>query len=135
MSGDPPTVTVLYFAAASTATGLTTEAVALDNTSGGTSHLRSRQPRLAHVLHSEPSIDASTALLMARAGADYDRTSGGLPLSALADVLVARHPGTGLREILAQSQWAVDEEMVDDPANVVLKGGEEVAVICPVSGG
>ncbi|OJT15210.1 Thiamin pyrophosphokinase 1 [Trametes pubescens] len=59
----------------------------------------------------------------------------GLPLSALADVLAARHPGTRLGEVLAQSQWAVDEEMVEDPARVVLKGGEEVAVICPVSGG
>ncbi|KAI0649261.1 hypothetical protein C8Q79DRAFT_949648 [Trametes meyenii] len=57
------------------------------------------------------------------------------PLSALADVLAARHPGTKLDAVLAQSQWAVDEEMVDEPASVVLKGGEEVAVICPVSGG
>lgn len=59
----------------------------------------------------------------------------GLPLSALADVLTARHPGTRLGDVLAQSQWAVDEEMVEDPARVILKGGEEVAVICPVSGG
>ncbi|OSD06317.1 hypothetical protein PYCCODRAFT_1464276 [Trametes coccinea BRFM310] len=90
---DPPTITVLYFAAASTATGLTTEAVPLQD------------------------------------------PSRGLPLSQLSDVLAARHPGTNLREVLAQSQWAVDEEMVDDPARVVLKGGEEVAVVCPVSGG
>lgn len=58
-----------------------------------------------------------------------------MPLSALADVLAARHPGTRLGEVLAQSQWAVNEEMVEDPMRIVLKGGEEVAVICPVSGG
>ncbi|EIW57309.1 uncharacterized protein TRAVEDRAFT_125659 [Trametes versicolor FP-101664 SS1] len=87
-----PAITVLYFAAASTETGLTSERVPLP-------------------------------------------ASYGLPLSALADVLTARHPGTHLGEVLAQSQWAVDEEMVEDPAQVVLKGGEEVAVICPVSGG
>ncbi|KAI0671608.1 hypothetical protein C8Q78DRAFT_785690 [Trametes maxima] len=90
----PPSITVLYFAAASTATGLTSERVPL------------------------PFSNASQ-----------------FPLSALADVLAARHPGTQLGAVLAQSQWAVDEEMVDDPAGVVLKGGEEVAVICPVSGG
>ncbi|KAH9838420.1 uncharacterized protein C8Q71DRAFT_529052 [Rhodofomes roseus] len=87
----PPTITVLYFAGASTATGLTTESVAL------------------------PS-------------AQY-------PLTDLAALLSARHPHAGLGAILAQSNWAVDEEMVDDPAVVVLRGGEEVAVICPVSGG
>ncbi|KAI0768053.1 hypothetical protein BD413DRAFT_480146 [Trametes elegans] len=89
---EPPTITVLYFAAASTATGLTTEQVALP--------------------------------LAAPASAD-----------GLADVLAARHPGTQLAAVLAQSGWAVDAEMVDDPARVVLTGGEEVAVICPVSGG
>ncbi|KAI0822463.1 hypothetical protein BC628DRAFT_1327097 [Trametes gibbosa] len=89
----PSAITVLYFAAASTATGLTTERVPLT----------------------------------------FD--SGGFPLSALADLLAARHPGTRLGAVLAQSQWAVDEEMVDDPAHVFLRGGEEVAVICPVSGG
>ncbi|KAL1937446.1 hypothetical protein VTO73DRAFT_13169 [Trametes versicolor] len=81
-----PAITVLYFAAASTETGLTSERVPLPA--------------------SWPD---------------------GLPLSALADVLTARHPGTHLGEVLAQSQWAVDEEMVEDPAQVVLKGGEEVA--------
>ncbi|KAH9902784.1 hypothetical protein C8Q73DRAFT_785417 [Cubamyces lactineus] len=99
-----PTITVLYFAAASTATGLTTEQVALP-----------------------PASESASESDNAR--------SSGLPLSALADLLAARHPGTKLQEVLAQSQWAVDEEMVDDPAQVVLQGGEEVAVICPVSGG
>lgn len=91
MSTNPPTVTVLYFAAASTATGLDSETIALP---------------------SDP-----------------------LPLASLSDLLSTRHPKTGLDKILASSQWSVDAEMVDDPSAVLLKGGEEVAVICPVSGG
>lgn len=87
-----PKVTVLYFAAASTATGLTEETVVLPS--------------------SKP-----------------------LPLVSLGNLLQDRHPGKGLDKILESSQWSVDAEMVDDPNNVVLKGGEEVAVICPVSGG
>ncbi|KAI0368744.1 hypothetical protein BV20DRAFT_947474 [Pilatotrama ljubarskyi] len=99
------TITVLYFAAASTATGLTTEQVPLPST---------------------PPPPAEN---------DGNDDSASFPLTALADVLAARHPGTDLRQVLEQSQWAVSEEMVDDPARVVLRGGEEVAVICPVSGG
>ncbi|KAI0734210.1 hypothetical protein C8Q72DRAFT_454990 [Fomitopsis betulina] len=57
------------------------------------------------------------------------------PLAGLCALLAARHPHTTLGAVLAQSSWAVDEEMVDDPGVAVLKGGEEVAVICPVSGG
>lgn len=87
-----PTITVLYFAAASTATGLTVEEVPL------------------------PSNES-------------------LPLTSLSALLIARYPGKGLDKILASSQWSVDEEMVDEPEKIVLKGGEEVAVICPVSGG
>jgi len=48
---------------------------------------------------------------------------------------VTRHPNTNLGKVLEGSQWSVDEEMVDDPQAVELKGEEEVAVICPVSGG
>ncbi|CAO1623857.1 unnamed protein product [Jaminaea pallidilutea] len=42
-----------------------------------------------------------------------------------------------LQNILARSQWSVDQTMVDDDEleQRVLKGGEEVAVIPPVSGG
>jgi len=84
-------INVLYFAAASTATGLCQELVPI------------------------PS---------------------GLRLSSLGELLVARHPGaTALGKILDSSKWSVDAEMVDDPEGVELKGGEEVAVICPVSGG
>jgi len=98
-----PEITVLYFASASTATGLTTERVTLP-----------------------PSPTSDTAPASEPAP---------FPLTALADLLVARHPKTTLASVLAQSSWAVNEEMVDDPEAVFLRGGEEVAVICPVSGG
>lgn len=87
-------ITVLYFAAASTATGLTTENVTL------------------------PSSEGS-----------------GYLLSSLASFLCSLHPKGGLDQVLENSQWSVDAEMVDDVESVRLKGGEEVAVICPVSGG
>ncbi|KAJ7284929.1 hypothetical protein C8J57DRAFT_1052109 [Mycena rebaudengoi] len=85
-----PEITVLYFAAASTATGLSHELVPIP-----------------------PSFR----------------------LSSLSDLLVARHSKvTDLRKILDGSKWSVDAEMVDD-LDVELRGGEEVAIICPVSGG
>jgi len=89
-----PEITVLYFAAASTATGLTSQTVLLPSS-----------------------------------------TSQQFRLSALGDLLVSLHPNKGLDKILPSSQWSVDAEMVDDSQEVVLKGGEEVAIICPVSGG
>ncbi|QRV89852.1 molybdopterin synthase small subunit [Ceratobasidium sp. AG-Ba] len=66
-----------------------------------------------------------------------DPDSKGIPLSQLADLLSNRHPDTKLREILEISSWSVNEEMVGeaDAHNVILSGGEEVGVICPVSGG
>ena len=85
-------ITVLYFAAAATATRLDSERIAINAESG-------------------------------------------LPLSSLPALLASRHPNKDLDQILATSQWSVNEEMVDDVSAVVLKGGEEVAVICPVSGG
>jgi len=100
MAGDSPAeITVLYFAAASTATGLTAERVPLP----------------------PPGPESKDA--------------PAFPLTALAALLSARHPSTKLGEVLESSSWAVNEEMVDDPAAVFLRGGEEVAVICPVSGG
>ncbi|KAG6826429.1 hypothetical protein H0H92_015823 [Tricholoma furcatifolium] len=85
-------ITVLYFAAASTAINLTEETVALPG--------------------DEP-----------------------FPLSSLAALLVQRHPGTTLETVLQSSQWSVDAEMVDPAVKTELRGGEEVAVIPPVSGG
>jgi len=101
-----PNITALYFAAASTATGLTTERVALP------------------LPPSEPATEE-----------EFDRVTKGFPLVKLADLLSDRHPSTGLDKVLKNSSWAVNEEMVDEPEKVYLKGGEEVAVICPVSGG
>ncbi|KAH9481436.1 Molybdopterin synthase sulfur carrier subunit [Psilocybe cubensis] len=91
MSDHAKTITVLYFAAASTATGITSEEVPIPES--------------------------------------------GLKLLGLTELLVSRHPNVGLKEIIDASQWSVDLEMVDDPETILLKGGEEVAVICPVSGG
>ncbi|KIK95420.1 hypothetical protein PAXRUDRAFT_91427, partial [Paxillus rubicundulus Ve08.2h10] len=85
-------ITVLYFAAASTATGIYEEVVELPN-------------------------------------------PGPLPLSSLGAYLVSLHPKSGLGDVLQTSQWSVDAEMVSDENTVLLRGGEEVAVICPVSGG
>ncbi|KAF8841758.1 hypothetical protein BDN67DRAFT_900701 [Paxillus ammoniavirescens] len=89
-----PSITVLYFAAASTATGIYEEVIELPN--------------------SEP-----------------------LPLSSLGAHLVSLRPQSGLGEVLKTSQWSVNAEMVsaEDADAVLLRGGEEVAVICPVSGG
>ena len=84
-------VKILYFAGASTATGLTQETVSLPY---------------------KP-----------------------FPLTSLASHLESLHPNTGLGKVLASSQWSVDVEMVRDPEETMLNGGEEVAVIPPVSGG
>jgi len=91
MSNSPPTITVLYFAAASTTTGLASEKISIP--------------------------------------------SEGLKLSELRNVLTSRHSASDLGKVLNSSRWSVDLEMIDDPEVIVLKGGEEVAVICPVSGG
>jgi molybdopterin converting factor small subunit len=84
-------VTVLYFAAATTALGLTFETFVLPG--------------------------------------------DGLKLSDLANLITSRHPNTGIERVLEQSRWSVDAELVDLSNFVVLRGGEEVAVIPPVSGG
>lgn len=91
MSDSLPTITVLYFAAASTATGLLSEKIPIPNE--------------------------------------------GLKLTELGRVLTARHSESDLGKVLNTSRWSVDLEMIDDPEAIVLRGGEEVAVICPVSGG
>lgn len=57
------------------------------------------------------------------------------PLSSLASHLNSLYPGMGLDKVLATSTWSVNEEMVYEPAACHLKGGEEVAIIPPVSGG
>jgi len=84
------TITVLYFAAALSATGMSQEEIPIPN--------------------------------------DIE-----FKLSDLPQLLISLHPNLG--EILKTSRWSVNLEMEDDPDLVILKGGEEVGVICPVSGG
>lgn len=91
MPDSEKTITVLYFAAASTAIGITSEKISLPQ--------------------------------------------GGLKLSELPELLASRHSNTDLGPILETSQWSVDCEMTEDTETTILKGGEEVGVICPVSGG
>lgn len=56
-------------------------------------------------------------------------------LEALSKLLVERYPR--LRPVLETSNWAVNEEMVDDEAvaTLTLVPGDTVAVLPPVSGG
>jgi len=89
-----PEITVLYFAAASTAVGSTSERVPLPIAPGEE-----------------------------------------FSLSSLGPLLVSRHPNTNLGAVLESSQWSVEAEMVECVEDMRLKGGEEVAIICPVSGG
>jgi molybdopterin converting factor small subunit len=89
-----------------------------------------------------PSI---TILYFAAASSATQRSSESIPLpggkplalSDLGALLTSWHGDSNLGEVLKTSQWSVDAEMVEDERvkDVVLKGGEEVAVICPVSGG
>lgn len=83
-----------------------------------------------------------TVLYFAAATTALDCTSetfevpdGGLKLSDLAKLIVTRHPNSGIDRVLEQSRWSVDAELADLVGSVVLRGGEEVAVIPPVSGG
>ena len=84
-------ITVLYFAAATTATGCTSETFSLPE--------------------------------------------DGLKLSDLAELIASRHPNTGIKHVLERSQWAADSNLIHHLDSFVLRGGEEVAVIPPVSGG
>ncbi len=59
----------------------------------------------------------------------------GLSLPSLKDLLISQYPNTDLEKVLRSSRWSIDAEMIDDPNPVTLKGGEEVAIIPPVSGG
>ncbi|GAA5908768.1 hypothetical protein JCM6882_008202 [Rhodosporidiobolus microsporus] len=61
------------------------------------------------------------------------------PLSRLREYLTAHvHPGNDeFARVLDRSAWSVNEEMVDeeDEGKVLLRGGETVCPIPPVSGG
>lgn len=69
-----------------------------------------------------------------------------MSLSALRDHLLAvfkddppsdKYDGEALRKVIQQSKWSVDESMIDEEEldSTVLRGGEDVAIIPPVSGG
>lgn len=90
MSESKRTITVLYFAAASSATGVAQEDILIPDN---------------------------------------------FKLSELSMLLVSRYAESDLEKVLNTSSWSVNLEMVDDPTQVVLEGGDEVGVICPVSGG
>ena len=99
-------------------------------------------PYLRHP-HSNPhGMGQITVLYFAAATTATKRTSetfavtdDGLKLSDLAKLVVSRHPNSGIDRVLEQSRWSVDAELVHDLDSFVLRGGEEVAVIPPVSGG
>ncbi|KAL8286974.1 hypothetical protein RQP46_003980 [Phenoliferia psychrophenolica] len=61
------------------------------------------------------------------------------PLSSLREFLTTSvHPNNAeLERVLERSAWSVEEEMIDreEEAGVLLKGGETVCAIPPVSGG
>ena len=90
---EPPSITLLYFAAARSAVNLDKEIITLPETP--------------------------------------------FRLSALSNLLTTKHSNTELGSVLQGCAWSVDVAMV--PAEEVhtrlLRGGEEVAIIPPVSGG
>jgi len=96
-------ITVLYFGAAYTATGLHTEIIELPQT---------------------------------EFQQDGEEGTTGFPISKLRNLLNDRHKASGLREVLETSKWSVNLEMIyTEEDAVILRGGEEVAIIPPVSGG
>ncbi|KAG8767305.1 hypothetical protein FRC16_007418 [Serendipita sp. 398] len=106
-------ITILYFGIARTTTGTHIDTVDISEVS-------------------TPSIPAShkDEHVKRTAPCEY-----GIPLSRLIEVLIERHKGTKLREILDICQWSVDLEMTTNVEDILLRGGEEVGVIPPVSGG
>ncbi|EJD49744.1 hypothetical protein AURDEDRAFT_59123 [Auricularia subglabra TFB-10046 SS5] len=97
---------------------------------------------------SDPAKQASAITVLYFAGAqaatgiqrervELPASESGFPLSELGALLAVRHPKGGLADVLQTSQWSVNEELVpsEDVAATRLRGGENVAVIPPVSGG
>ncbi|KAJ9105539.1 hypothetical protein QFC19_003521 [Naganishia cerealis] len=60
-------------------------------------------------------------------------------ISDLPQAIHRLHPSDKVKQILQGCMWSVDEDMVDledeEEGKRILKGGETVAVIPPVSGG
>lgn len=132
MSSSSEGITVLYFAAAHTETGLFSETIPLLDIPN--------DPISASSTTFSPlsaSIDQSTTA----SAMQSDKATNGIPtgpsLIDLGQVLISRYPDTKLASVLAMSAWSVNEEMVPDQesGNAILKAGDVVAIIPPVSGG
>ena len=101
-----------------------------------------RPPLYLHIPILDREMGEITVLYFAAATTTTGRTSetfalpdGGLKLSDLAKLVVSRHPNSGIDRVLEGSRWSVDAELVHDLDSCVLRGGENVGVIPPVSGG
>lgn len=123
-AGGSESITVLYFAAAQMETGLFSEDIPLIDFSS--SPYLPTPPQRQNAGGSNGNNTSTTAPVTPR-------------LSDVGAVLISRHPGTKLAEVLESSTWSLNEEMVpDDPgeiASIQLKAGDAIAVIPPVSGG
>jgi molybdopterin converting factor small subunit len=78
---------------------------------------------------------AAATTVTGRTSETFALPDDGLKLSDLAKLIVSRHPNTGIDRVLGGSRWSVDAELVQVLDSFILRGGEEVAVIPPVSGG
>ena len=83
--------------------------------------------------HSETGVFSEIILLSCETTSHEEQPS--FPLRQLGDILVTKYPHTKLKDILKTSRWSVEAELVEDETQVELFGGEEIAVLPPVSGG
>jgi hypothetical protein len=140
-------VTVLYFGAAGTATGIHSEVIALDSNLDLHSHLhqpshhhlrphppslsKTQSPALPHP-HTQPRSDSPTAEGIGKTETETEAPPGeveiGVSLKTLGEFLCRRHAKGDLGGVLKISKWAVNLEMVEneDVNAVILVGGEEV---------
>lgn len=126
------TITVLYFAAAQTATrGRYSDSITLSS--------------LITFHNNHNSIPISSSFDPARSSEEEEAR---VPLSLLAAYIISLYPSPStppstsqpsLAQVLESSAWSVNEEMIpkddSEEGNVMLKAGDVVAVIPPVSGG
>ena len=99
-------------------------------------------PYLRHP-HSNPhGMGQITVLYFAAATTATKRTSetfavpdDGLKLSDLAELIVSRHPNTGIGAVLEQTRWIVDGQLIYRYDSFVLEDGEEVVTLPHVVGG
>ena len=70
-----------------------------------------------------------------RASDTFDILDDGLKLSDLAELIVSRHPNTGIGAVLEQTRWIVDGQLIYRYDSFVLEDGEEVVTLPHVVGG